>query len=265
MHIITPATASPSVRFANHFACVDGTAWGPRTIPDIELILIVSGTFVYESDETRVELRAGEILTIMPEVRHVFRHQSGHGVISCIHFELWEGGTWLSGTYSLEPSPPLVTRPTEPETKLLQSLFMRCADEFGGIHRHRTALLRTITGEIWLRLSVHWDAHGGRSLAPRTEEMVAYLRRRLHQRIGRTELAKVFGLAPQHVNAIFKKELGVSPTQLVHRELALEAMRLMQADGLSVKETAERLGFHDQFHFSRVFRKVTGMRPSRAR
>jgi AraC-like DNA-binding protein len=95
--------------------------------------------------------------------------------------------------------------------------------------------------------------------------MVAHLRQRLHHRIGRAELAKAFGLAPQHVNAIFKKELGVSPTQFAHRELALEAMRLMQVEGLSVKETAARLGFHDQFHFSRVFQKVTGMRPSRMR
>lgn len=265
MRVVTPSTVFPVVRIANHHACAPGTVWGPRTIPDFELILIVSGAFAYESEDAQVTLRAGEVLTIMPEARHVFRHTDGRGVISCAHCELCDGGTWFSGFYTLEPTPPLVTRPTASERRLLRSLFVRCAEEFGGIHLHRAALMRAIVSEIWLRLSVHWDARGGKSLSPRTEEMVAHLRQRLRHRVGRAELSKAFGLAPQHINAIFKKELGVSPTQLAHRELALEGMRLIQMEGLSVKETAERLGFHDQFHFSRVFQKVTGMRPSRMR
>jgi AraC-like DNA-binding protein len=40
------------------------------------------------------------------------------------------------------------------------------------------------------------------------------------------------------------------------------AADLLLAEGLSVKETASRLNFSDQFHFSRVFKRITGHSPS---
>jgi AraC-like DNA-binding protein len=42
------------------------------------------------------------------------------------------------------------------------------------------------------------------------------------------------------------------------------AHRLLTDEGLSVKETAARVGFDDAFYFSRVFKKVMGIPPSAA-
>jgi len=40
---------------------------------------------------------------------------------------------------------------------------------------------------------------------------------------------------------------------------------LLEQGDLSVKEVAYRLGFEDQYHFSRLFKKKTGIAPSQWR
>jgi AraC-like DNA-binding protein len=60
----------------------------------------------------------------------------------------------------------------------------------------------------------------------------------------------------------FKSRYGVSPHQYRQRCLMQRACTLLLNRRLSVKQTAAVLGFCDEFHFSRLFKKVTGRPPS---
>jgi AraC-like DNA-binding protein len=75
-------------------------------------------------------------------------------------------------------------------------------------------------------------------------------------------VAKKFGLSYETFRKKFRLRFGISPQQYRARALTQKAMVLLNQDNLSVKETASRLGFCDEFYFSRAFRKVTGRSPS---
>ena len=92
--------------------------------------------------------------------------------------------------------------------------------------------------------------------------MVSYLRAHLNVKMTRRGLADEFGITPEHVNALFRKQLGVTPTQFIHREQMQLAYRYLRDEGLSVKETAARVGFDDPFYFSRVFKRVMHRTPA---
>ncbi|MBL8993860.1 MAG: helix-turn-helix domain-containing protein [Spirochaetia bacterium] len=63
----------------------------------------------------------------------------------------------------------------------------------------------------------------------------------------------------------FKKITGRSPHQyLIDLRLA-EGARLLRASRLSVREIADRSGFPDPFHFSKIFRSKTGLSPKQFR
>jgi AraC-like DNA-binding protein len=81
----------------------------------------------------------------------------------------------------------------------------------------------------------------------------------------RHDLAKKFSISPEHVNALFKKELGLSPAKFLKRIKIYKACRLLREDGLSIKETADRMGFYDEFHFSKAFKQIIGASPSKFR
>jgi AraC-like DNA-binding protein len=261
MKIIHPPEIQPTVRIVNYFSVPPGSAWGPRVIADLELILVVKGRFFYETSERQVPVQSGEVLCIPPEQRHTFRQvkPSAGAVISCIHGEMIAGGSWAAGDYRLTPRPQLVTRVGRDKT--LVDLFRQCNDLFGSYSRYRQTLLQTLVRAVWLRLAEHWQGPSGRAISKRMEQMVQYLRDHLREPVSRRNLAREFSMTPEHINALFKKELSITPTQLVHRERVYQAYQLIQQEGLSVKESAERVGFCDQFYFSKVFKRIMGVSP----
>jgi len=261
--VLKPDDIRPTVRVANYFDVPSGRVWGERVIPDLELILIVEGRFAYEAArEDAIPLAAGDVLCIPPSTPHVFGRtdRAGRAVISCIHGELADDGTWAAGDYRLDPSPQVVTH-LEADREA-HGLFRRCAAVFEGYSRCRAPLLRAVACEIWLRLAERWTSGEDHRLSLRMERMVAYLRAHLCEPVSRRDLAREFSVTPEHVNALFKKELGVSPTQFVHRERAQLAYRYLRDDRLSVKEVAARVGFSDPFYFSKVFKRVMLVPPS---
>ena len=63
----------------------------------------------------------------------------------------------------------------------------------------------------------------------------------------------------------FTRVAGMPPTRYRDERLMERACRLLQEEGLMVKEVAYRLGYADEFHFSHKFKQVIGCCPSRVR
>ena len=260
---LTAAELQPVVSVANYQEVSRGRAWGERQIPDFELILIVEGRFSYETrTEPPLILNAGDVLLIPPLVWHTVRRldEPAHAVFSCIHGELIPGAKWARGDYQFFPEPPRVTRTGGDAA--IHDLFMRCRTVYEGYDKYRAVLLETILKELWVRLAGFWSGSQSGDCSGRMKGMVAYLRAHLDQQITRRSLAREFGITPEHVNALFKKQLGVTPTQFIHRERMLLAYRYLRDEGASVKEVAARVGFEDPFYFSRVFKRVMHRTPA---
>jgi AraC family transcriptional regulator len=75
------------------------------------------------------------------------------------------------------------------------------------------------------------------------------------------ELAGLVRLSPHYFSLVFRQAVGVSPHQYILQQRVAEARRLLSAGGMTLAELAFHLGFADQSHFSRAFRKVTGTTP----
>ena len=69
------------------------------------------------------------------------------------------------------------------------------------------------------------------------------------------------GLEVSSVCRLFRRYHDCSPYQhLLRRKMTLAAEHLVTHGGL-VKETAQRVGFADPYHFSRCFKAVHGVAP----
>ncbi len=263
--IITINTISPDVHFSNYMAVEQGTVWGPRRIPDFELILIVTGEFSYLKCDTneKTELNEGVIICVPPGEDHVFKceENSQRSTIACIHLELYKGGAFLYKDYSLSPFPPLVT--DVKGDAAIHELFRNCRNTFEGFGKYRQGILDSMAKELWLRLVEYWEAGSDKKISPRMRQMTLFLQKNINESPTRHDLAKKFSITPEHVNSLFKKELGISPTKFLRRIKIYQACRLLREDGLSIKECADLTGFYDEFHFSKAFKKVMGASPSK--
>ncbi len=71
------------------------------------------------------------------------------------------------------------------------------------------------------------------------------------------------GVSPSHLNAVFKSYTAMTPYQYFISIKIRKAKELLESGALPIKEVAFRLGFDDPYYFSRLFRKKTGVAPSR--
>ena len=75
------------------------------------------------------------------------------------------------------------------------------------------------------------------------------------------EYAEALHLTEKSLNEIVKKQTGESTSNIIYRQIIMEAKRLLNTR-MSIKETAYDLEFDDPAHFSKFFKTKTGLSPS---
>ncbi len=251
---------TPQVILANYIN-VPHAGWPKHTVKTPELVLIIHGTFTAKYQHyKKITLIPGNVLLIPTNTPCDLLHtENTQAVISCIHFELYQNKSHINGDYQLEIPPPWAINTNE-DWRLID-LFRNCASEFTGHNIYRELLLRSMFKEIWIRLIRH-SSEKETTSSQRTRRMKAYIRQNLKGDINRLDLAKQFSLTPEYINAIFKKEIGISPTGFINRERVLYAATLITSGRYSISEAAYEAGFTDPLYFSRVFKKEIGIPPS---
>lgn len=89
----------------------------------------------------------------------------------------------------------------------------------------------------------------------------SYIFTHLYEEISLSDLANVTGMNPRYISSLFKKEVGISISEYIQRERIEEAKNLMTLTNHSLAEIYSMLNFHDQSHFTKVFKKFTGVTP----
>lgn len=86
-----------------------------------------------------------------------------------------------------------------------------------------------------------------------------------HRRVGVSELAREIGLDRSYFGAIFREITGKSPQQFSLQLRMEKARRLLARQDLTIAAVARSVGYEDPLLFSRMFRRSTGLSPSRFR
>ena len=72
-------------------------------------------------------------------------------------------------------------------------------------------------------------------------------------------------MSKDHFIRLFRKEVGETPVQYINHKKIEQAQLLLLTQDCSVKEIAYSLSFTDNSYFNRLFRKITGISPSKYR
>jgi AraC-like DNA-binding protein len=88
-----------------------------------------------------------------------------------------------------------------------------------------------------------------------------YIEAHLTQNVSLTELAENAGVTPFYLNRVFQAEVGIPP-HLYQTQIRIERARRLLAQGLPVGQVAQEVGFYDQSHFVRHFKRWVKVSPS---
>jgi AraC family transcriptional regulator len=114
-----------------------------------------------------------------------------------------------------------------------------------------------------LRRYAGWEPQDAldRSLSSRSLRHVTdYIHDHLSEKLSLPALSELAGLSPYYFARRFKQTTGTSPHQYI-LGLRIEQAKQQLLRGASLAQITEQLGFADQSHLSRSFKRVTGISP----
>jgi len=93
----------------------------------------------------------------------------------------------------------------------------------------------------------------------------SYIFKHLYEEISISELARYVRLSKKYLSGLFSKEVGITLSEYIQNEKIEESKCLLGSSNYSILDIATWLGFNDQSHFTRVFKKFTGTTPKKFR
>lgn len=91
--------------------------------------------------------------------------------------------------------------------------------------------------------------------------VIRFMYQNLEKNLSLQQIADEVELSKSYLNAIFKAQTGRAPVEFFIHLKMQEACKLLKSTDMYVYEVSERLGYEDQYYFSRIFKKVVGMPP----
>jgi AraC family transcriptional regulator len=95
------------------------------------------------------------------------------------------------------------------------------------------------------------------------KQALEYIQAHLSEEISLSAIATEIGISRYHFSAQFKRSMGIPPYEYVLQQRVNRAKQLLLCSEFSIAEIALEVGFADQTHFTKQFRKATGSTPAR--
>jgi AraC-like DNA-binding protein len=96
-------------------------------------------------------------------------------------------------------------------------------------------------------------------------EAIIYMSEHLDEPVRISTLARSASLSPAYFSALFKQQTSCAPRDYLHLLRIHRSCQLLRTTDLSVKQVAARVGYQDQFHFSRQFKAFNALSPTEYR
>jgi len=90
-----------------------------------------------------------------------------------------------------------------------------------------------------------------------------YISKHLYENITLSDIADFLGLSKKYLSGLFSKSLGITLTEYIQKQKIEEAKFLLTSTNYSIVYISELLKFHDQSHFTKIFKKFTGLTPKK--
>jgi AraC-like DNA-binding protein len=143
-----------------------------------------------------------------------------------------------------------------------ESLMRSVSEDQAGLQQILAAGVLTILGTALAaeRVGPNGDRHA--VVIKQAKEALANC---LEKPIRIKRLAARCHLSEAQFRRVFRQHVGMSPNQYYLQARVARAKELLSGGVMSIKQIAASLQFEDQFHFSKTFRKQTGVSPSQWR
>lgn len=227
----------------------------PEGMSDWLITYTLGGEGYFEADGCKRHVKTGDVTLLKPGTPHRYGTPEGKDW----HF-VWAHFTGGFMDASLLPHEGLTIRHIEQQAlrDRVYLAFRRILSDSReqGAYWHELCLgaLREVLMLLAKQETSEFD--------PRVEETLYLLAQRMQETVRVEDLARSVGLSPSRLAHLFKENTGESIVEAFNRMRIKQAALLLAHTNRNANEAAHDVGFHNYNHFTRQFRKYTGLTPS---
>jgi AraC-like DNA-binding protein len=249
----------PGVMFGDVIYDPGGT-YGPRVQPEVQLVLLHSGEVNISIDGVWSLVPAQTVCVLLPGHLEYF--------VFAKHIHTHHG--WVSLSPSLLPEsllPRLRNGPRSvPLSNQLHNLIQLglsisnndIEPNLSSLHDVLIHLAQTAIRQFVLDA----ETLGRQKIQPRALQVAQqFIDTQFAEPIQILDVARHANVSPQHLGKLFRTHLQITPAHYLWQTRTKRGAEMLQATGLSVAKIAERCGFQNPFHFSRMIRNQFGLSP----
>lgn len=251
---------------AHRVSLAEDFHYRPHQHTDHEVVHVRGGRYRCRVNGSEVEVPQGRLLVIGPGDWHE-DFLAPRVALSSLLFRL-EVSAVGAGVSILRPGLRPSQRVIDADEELMSPMLELQASHGRAEEsdsRLQDALAAVFVWRLVRRLPAAAVAEGLRD-EPRQERFRRRLQRvmeaRLHRSLPVAEMAAEMGMSASSLSSACRRYVGRAPAQAFLAAKIERAKALLRLDAMSVAEVADHLGFADQFHFSKVFKRFAGAPPS---
>jgi len=226
-------------------------------------VYVIEGSGRFEDqDGLRIPLREGNLMLMFP--RHGYRYLSRRGEPWSEFFIQFEGPVfdlWVQEGLLDPKSPVHRLENVEHWWHRLEAIIKPSIMPEPVQTVKRICLLQEFLADTVLSPQAPAAAADTLWLATAQSE----LEKNLEEAVNWDAVARSLGISYNRFRQKFAALGGVPPAAYRAGKVIAHAEDLLRDQNLSVKEIALRCGFHDEFHFSKRFKDLTGLTPAQFR
>ncbi len=243
-------------------SCTSGHSWGPGIRDHFLIHFVVSGKGRYTCGDKTYYLKAGDMFLVKPsQVVHYIADEN----------EPWEyywvgfNGTYAQKVVSSLPFKDSMPVYTPKDFDSCKEYLYQIYAHSGNSMSHSTAMV----GYLYLFLARLIEESSLMSPAASVTqssyviEAIKFIQFNYSSDISVDDIANAVGISRSHLYRVFVSNLGQSPIDYLTEYRINEACNLIRNTNLSISQIAVSVGFFDQFYFSRVFKKIKKIPPSK--
>ena len=234
-------------RFVDHaYPMHTHDAWTVFTVDE--------GSIAYDLERRHRGVAGSTVTLLPPHVVHDGRAAASDGYRKRVLYV----GTEVLGEHLVGPA---VDSPDVLDPSLVRgfrSLHRALGDPGDALEAQ--SMFALVAEQLSAHLGERRDDGGNRPGSSIAEDLRDLLDARLSEGITLGEAGRILDVSPAHLVRSFTRRFGIPP----HRYLVgrrIEAARRQLLDGLPVARVAADVGFHDQSHLSRHFKRHVGTTP----
>ncbi|MEK0305973.1 AraC family transcriptional regulator [Bifidobacterium favimelis] len=262
---------------AGRFIGTPGWIHERRKVDSFELILVEDGTLPLTVDGSHLELGPNDLVLIPPESPHEGSRRLKHSSLTFFwaHFA-------IRGWQAVDESSPPDGRPqgdkdhmvlpigrTSVRSDRLNVMFNQLLDIYQRSYPNPSTYCSYFMTCMLMEMAIGMTEAGvlptGNDERNKLQQVHDWIRINACDRITVKRVSDYFNYSPSYLSTIYKRQFGISISTQMARIRIERAQDLLLSTSMNVRDVAAACGYSDAKYFMRMFKRQTGLTPTRYR